>query len=112
MAEGAELEIKLAVTDSRLFEVILTDPQILKLSHGNAPLTRNFEALYFDTPSFALQRQGFAYRIRREGPEWIATVKCDRSSGGGLTVRSAGSGDIHHSGVVGKVDVPKRHEDD
>ena len=87
MAEGAELEIKLAVTDSRLFEVILTDPQILKLSHGNAPLTRNFEALYFDTPSFALQRQGFAYRIRREGPEWIATVKCDRSSGGGLTVR-------------------------
>lgn len=31
---------------------------------------------------------------------------------GGLTVRSAGSGDIHHTGVVGKVDVPKRHEDD
>ena len=35
-----------------------------------------------------------------------------KTVGGGLTVRSAGSGDIHHSGVVGKVDVPKRHEDD
>ena len=87
MAEGSELEIKLAVTDSRLFELILTDPQILQLAQGEAPLTRNFEALYFDTPSFALQRQGFAYRIRREGAEWIATVKCDRSSGGGLVAR-------------------------
>lgn len=35
-----------------------------------------------------------------------------KTIGGGLTVRSAGSGDIHHSGVAGKVDVPKRHEDD
>lgn len=35
-----------------------------------------------------------------------------KTVGGNLTVRSAGSGDIHHSGVVGKVDVPKRHEDD
>ena len=31
---------------------------------------------------------------------------------GNLTVRSAGSGDIQHSGVGGKVDVPKRHEND
>lgn len=35
-----------------------------------------------------------------------------KTIGGSLTVRSAGSGDIHHSGVVGKVEVPKRHEDD
>lgn len=35
-----------------------------------------------------------------------------KTVGGGLTVRSAGSGDIHHSGVVGKVEVPKRHEND
>jgi len=35
-----------------------------------------------------------------------------KTVGGSLTVGSAGSGDIHHSGVVGKVQVPKRHEDD
>ncbi|MFT3792612.1 MAG: hypothetical protein QM741_16445 [Rudaea sp.] len=35
-----------------------------------------------------------------------------KTVGGNLIVRSAGSGDIHHSGVVGKVEVPKRHEDD
>jgi hypothetical protein len=35
-----------------------------------------------------------------------------KTVGGGLTVGSAGSGDIHHSGVVGKVQVPKRHADD
>lgn len=35
-----------------------------------------------------------------------------KTVGGNLTVRSAGSGEVHHSGVVGKIDVPKRHEDD
>lgn len=35
-----------------------------------------------------------------------------RTITGNLTVRSAGSGTVHHSGVGGKVDVPKRHEDD
>ena len=32
--------------------------------------------------------------------------------GGNFIVQSAGSGDIHHHNVTGKVDVPKRHEDD
>lgn len=35
-----------------------------------------------------------------------------KTVGGNLTVRAAGSGDIHHSGVAGKVEVPKRHEND
>lgn len=32
--------------------------------------------------------------------------------GGDFVVKSAGSGDIHHHGVKGKVDVPKRNDDD
>jgi len=88
MAEGSELEIKLAVTDFRLFDIILNDPQILQLAQGNSAETRNFEALYYDTASFSLQKQGIAYRIRREGTEWVATMKSDRSSGsGGLVSR-------------------------
>jgi DUF4097 and DUF4098 domain-containing protein YvlB len=35
-----------------------------------------------------------------------------KTVGGGLTVGSAGSGDIHHSDVTGKINVPKRHEND
>ena len=83
MAGNSELEIKLAVSDMRLFDIILSDPQILELSQGNVAETRNFEALYYDTASFALQRQGISYRVRREGQEWVATLKSDRSSGGG-----------------------------
>ena len=87
MAGNSELEIKLAVSDMRLFDIILSDPQILELSQGNVAETRNFEALYYDTASFALQRQGISYRVRREGQEWVATLKSDRSSGGGLVNR-------------------------
>jgi DUF4097 and DUF4098 domain-containing protein YvlB len=32
--------------------------------------------------------------------------------GGNFIVHSAGSGDLHHHNVTGKVDVPKRHQDD
>ena len=32
--------------------------------------------------------------------------------GGNFIVHSAGSGDLHHHQVTGKVDVPKRHQDD
>ena len=35
-----------------------------------------------------------------------------KTVGGNLTVRSSGSGEVHHSGIVGKVDVPKRSSDD
>ncbi len=42
------------------------------------------EARYFDTADLALQRSGLAYRVRREGGVWVATVKGNGSSGGGL----------------------------
>jgi hypothetical protein len=32
--------------------------------------------------------------------------------GGNFVVHSAGSGDLHHHNVTGKVEVPKRHQDD
>jgi hypothetical protein len=31
--------------------------------------------------------------------------------GGDLIVKSAGSGDVHHSGVKGKISVPKNDDD-
>lgn len=49
--------------------------------------TQQLEARYFDTPSHALQKAKLAYRIRREGEAWVATVKGDGSSKGGLHAR-------------------------
>lgn len=45
------------------------------------------DAHYFDTPTYSLQKAKIAYRIRREGTQWIATVKGGGSSQGGLHQR-------------------------
>ena len=74
MPEGSELEIKLAISDNRLFDSILADAELGAMMQGGDPVTRTFEALYFDTPQFLLQKSGYAYRIRHEGQDWVATV--------------------------------------
>jgi triphosphatase len=50
-------------------------------------ITQQLEARYFDTPSHALQKAKLAYRLRREGENWVATVKGGGSSKGGLHAR-------------------------
>ena len=87
MPEGSELEIKLAISDNRLFDSILADAELGAMMQGGDPVTQTFEALYFDTPQFLLQKSGYAYRIRHEGRDWVATVKSDLSTSGGLSER-------------------------
>ena len=54
----------------------------------SAPVTRKVMlGLYFDTPELDLFRRKSAFRLRREGYHWVQTVKLDRGSVGGLSVR-------------------------
>ncbi|MFZ5484657.1 MAG: CHAD domain-containing protein [Pseudomonadota bacterium] len=54
----------------------------------SAPVTRKvMYGLYFDTPELDLFRRKGAFRLRREGYHWVQTVKLDRGSVGGLSVR-------------------------
>lgn len=85
--EGTELEIKFAVSEPRMFDVILADPQLGALTRGKQPITQSFEALYYDTPNFSLKKAGIGYRIRKEGNDWVATFKSDAGSSGGLFSR-------------------------
>ena len=84
MPAEKELEIKLAVPDLNIFGRILSDSAINLMQTKEGPITRQFEALYFDTVDFSLQKAGIAYRIRREGDEWVATIKSDNGSKGAL----------------------------
>lgn len=45
------------------------------------------DAHYFDTATYSLQKAKIAYRIRREGTQWVATIKGGGSSQGGLHQR-------------------------
>ena len=87
MPDGSELEIKLAISDNHLFDNIVADPEIQAMAADNKPVSRSFEAVYFDTRQFLLQNNGYSYRIRQEGEEWVATVKSDLSTSGGLSER-------------------------
>ncbi|MBP2626891.1 MAG: domain containing protein [Firmicutes bacterium] len=45
------------------------------------------DARYFDTATYCLQKAKLAYRIRREGEQWVATIKGGGLSSGGLHER-------------------------
>jgi triphosphatase len=87
MSVGSEIEVKLAVSDVRIFDQIAMHPEICALTMGPGTIAQSFEALYYDTPSFALQKSGLAYRVRHEGEQWVATVKSDQGSSGGFFSR-------------------------
>ncbi len=49
--------------------------------------TRKLLNVYYDTPDLALRQRGIALRLRRQGKEWLQTVKCAGELGGGLSTR-------------------------
>jgi inorganic triphosphatase YgiF len=80
-----EQEFKLEVTDPRQLDEIADAPEIRERAEAPAR-TVTMRADYIDTPDLALLQAGYAYRVRQEGEQWVATVKADLggSEDGGL----------------------------
>lgn len=87
MEKDQEIELKLSLPNPEIGEKILKDLSILKYSQTQKPEVEVLEAIYFDTKDGKLNKAGFAYRIRREGNRWIATVKTKGTSNKGLHER-------------------------
>lgn len=81
MSDEIELKLALSETEQRRF---------LRLALLKRAVSRTTESLiniYYDTPDLALQRHGIALRLRRQGRQWLQTVKCAGSSAAGLSQR-------------------------
>jgi inorganic triphosphatase YgiF len=71
-----EQEFKLRVTAPEAFETVADAPEIEAVA-ADAPQTLAMTADYIDTADLRLLRAGYAYRVRKEGQRWVATVKAD-----------------------------------
>ncbi len=79
-----EVELKLSLP-ARALPALRRHPVVAAATKlGNAVTLDN---TYYDTPELALKARRVAVRTRRQGREWLQTVKCAAVSSGGLSAR-------------------------
>lgn len=81
---GREIELKLALPESAL-RAFSRHP-ILATAVETRPGQR-LSNIYFDTPDLDLRRHRMALRLRKQGRQWLQTVKCAGVVSGGLSSR-------------------------
>jgi inorganic triphosphatase YgiF len=79
-----ETELKLRCTDETKWNGILAVRWLADMAVLGSRKTEVMEAVYYDTPALALRKAKLAFRVRKEGAAWVATVKGGGSSVGGL----------------------------
>ncbi len=85
--DPAEIELKLRL-DPAAVTKLKRHPALAALQRGDARRSR-VVSTYLDTPDFRLADAGVALRLRRDGRQWLQTVKgpANPDSGGGLASR-------------------------
>jgi len=85
MNKNKEIELKLQVMDGKVWSAI--GAYIKNLPGVKHSETIHLLANYFDTTDGRLSKARLSYRVRRENDTWMATIKGDGSSFGGLHSR-------------------------
>jgi triphosphatase len=80
-----EIELKLEVAPAEL-EKVLAHPLLSERSDCSA--TQTLHSTYFDTPDHTLQQAGISLRVRRNGDQFIQTIKAARAPEGVALARS------------------------
>jgi adenylate cyclase len=99
MSKEIELKLSLparALPALRRHPLLASSPKL-----GNAATLDN---TYYDTPELALKARGVAVRTRRQGRQWLQTVKCAAPSSGGLSARPEWETPYHDAFDFGAVD--------
>jgi adenylate cyclase len=78
-----EIELKLALPEES--QRILARHPLLRAA--GRPSRKRLVNLYFDTPALDLHSRGIALRLRKQGHQWLQTVKCAGTVSGGLSER-------------------------
>lgn len=80
MATEVELKLAVAGADHRR---LMAHPLLRRAEKTSRELVN----IYYDTPEHELRRHGIALRLRRQGREWLQTVKCVGETAAGLSSR-------------------------
>ena len=87
MGRKIEIELKLQILDKAMWENLPKSAWLRGLVVAESAKVETMEATYYDTPLRTLWKTGYAFRVRREGSNWMATLKGAGQSGGGLHQR-------------------------
>ncbi|MDD6042318.1 MAG: CYTH domain-containing protein [Eubacteriaceae bacterium] len=82
-----EIELKYTIGEEFLIERIFADDQIVSIKDENTEEEIPMEAVFYDTADQKIRNKGYAYRIRREGDDYVATLKWGGAATDGMHKR-------------------------
>ena len=88
MIENLEVELKLKLLDSGLYDSLICNTEMFKPSELKVARIEEYETTYFDTNCNELSKAGLTYRIRKAKGGYTATIKNFGSKEGGLHSRN------------------------
>lgn len=82
-----EIELKYLLGDEEKADEIFADEFVNQIKDEKAEEKIDMDAVYYDTEERSLTEQKIAFRVRKEGEQYIATLKWDGTSDNGMHKR-------------------------